>query len=74
MGLFVAFVDWVAIPIFHTKIPSRTVIGASVIAWLAIGTLVNARVTDDCRTQYGLNLYKTYRTGNGEPHQDEKND
>lgn len=53
---FVAFIAW-SVPLFiHVHVPMPVLIGAAVVAWAGISAAVNARVSNDWRAQYEMNL------------------
>lgn len=52
-GPFVAVVAW-SVQLFHMHIPTRVLIVAGIAAWLVIAATVHARVSNDWRSQYGL--------------------
>ena len=51
----VALVTW-TIPLFHLHMPSWLLMGAAVVAWIAISGAVHSRVSNDWRGEYGMNL------------------
>lgn len=49
----VALVAW-SLQFFRINVPSRIVMAGAVVAWLLLAATVQARVTNDWRTQYQL--------------------
>lgn len=57
----VAIVAW-SVQLFHIHIPTRVLIVAAIAAWLVIAATIHARISNDWRTQYGLDRSMTDHT------------
>ena len=62
----VALVAW-SLQFFRVNIPSRFVMAGAVAAWLLMAATVQARVSNDWRTQYQIDRYARNR-GLDAPH------